>query len=420
MGTSKVAIACQGGGTHASFSWGVLREILQTKEAWEAESGPGQKFDLIAISGTSAGALCALATWYGLTPNRADAECGTIAKAIDRLDFLWTTFAATTPAEVAHNALVQALLGAKDQGAALPELNPYSDYGRLALAGLSALGARPEYLGFSALLEALCPQFANIDWSAVARRRFRLLVAAIEVLSGNIEVFDSEKTLRDMGLPTMTRERDQYGATRWRMRRSLSLAGVAASGTLPEVLPAQKIEGLVFPAFEPGRTITRDGYYWDGLYSQNPPVRDFLDRADRDDKPDEIWVIRINPQEYLPPSRDIGLDNIRDRVNALAGNLSLNQELDHITSVNRWLQEFGDEHPPLDRCKPVTVRTLKMTPETARRLRVTSKLDRSPAHLAALREEGQAVAARWLRDWRALGRDFEAYPHDVRYPESGR
>lgn len=37
MGVKKVAIACQGGGTHAAFAWGVLTQILMTKKAWDAE-----------------------------------------------------------------------------------------------------------------------------------------------------------------------------------------------------------------------------------------------------------------------------------------------------------------------------------------------------------------------------------------------
>ena len=66
MGTKKVAIACQGGGTHAAFTWGVLTTILEAKKLWDARPEDGDTFDIVAISGTSAGALCALATWYGL------------------------------------------------------------------------------------------------------------------------------------------------------------------------------------------------------------------------------------------------------------------------------------------------------------------------------------------------------------------
>ena len=110
-------------------------------------------------------------------------------------------------------------------------------------------------------------------------------------------------------------------------------------------------------------------------------------------------------------------DDIKDRENDLAGNLSLNQELDHIMTVNRWIQAYGDSHPPLNNCKIVVVRTIKMSRETAWGLRHTSKFDRSPEHYAKLRNEGQGVAEQWLTDWRALGKDFSSYPDDARYPE---
>src|SRR5689334_8911729 len=55
----KVAVACQGGGIHASFTVGVLSEILGDIQA-------KRRFKLIGLSGTSAVALCALMAWYGL------------------------------------------------------------------------------------------------------------------------------------------------------------------------------------------------------------------------------------------------------------------------------------------------------------------------------------------------------------------
>ncbi len=417
MARKKIAIACQGGGTHAAFTWGVLTTILNTKKAWDARPENGDTFDIVAVSGTSAGALCALATWYGLVPNSAEADCGTMDKAVERLDSLWTSFAATTSVEIAHNSMASTLLQWKARGVPIPGSSPYDIYGTLGLAGLSMMGARRQYLEFPALLEALCPHFDRIDWPAVAKADVRILVGAIEVLSGNFEVFDSNKTLQQMGLLSAGDEPDQYSATRWRMRRAISLEGVKASGTLPEVLPAQVIKDMVFPTCQPGKSVTRNGYYWDGLYSQNPPVRELLDTKVKESKPDEIWVVRINPQELYPSARNIGLDDIKDRENDLAGNLSLNQELDHIMTVNRWIQAYGDSHPPLNNCKIVVVRTIKMSRETAWGLRHTSKFDRSPEHYAKLRDEGQRVAEQWLTDWRALGKDFSSYPDDARYPE---
>ncbi len=419
MATKTVAIACQGGGTHAAFTWGVLTKILETKKAWDADRGKGQRFDITAISGTSAGALCALATWYGLAPNTADPACGTLDKAIERLNFLWTTFSASTPIEKYHNAAVAKLLEMKERGAPFPDSSPYEIYGDLALMGLSLMGARQQYLAFPALLQAICPNFETIDWPGVAKTGRRMLAGAIEIYSGNFETFDSDKTLEDLGLRPAHKEHDQYDVTRWRMRRGISLEGVAASGTLPEVLPAQRIEDKEFPTGTPGKSIQRDAFYWDGLYSQNPPVRQLVDRETNADKPDEIWVIRINPQEINAAQQITSLEDMRDRENDLAGNISLNAELDHILTMNRWITKYGAESAFGADRKVVDIRTIKMTRDTAWGLSRTSKFDRDPKHLERLRVEGQEVAERWLANWRAKGQDFDAYPYDARYPETG-
>ena len=66
-----------------------------------------------------------------------------------------------------------------------------------------------------------------------------------------------------------------------------------------------------------------DGHlYWDGLFATNPPVREF---TDLDERPDEIWVVQINPQRRDREPRS--MREIVDRRNELAGNLSLGQEL---------------------------------------------------------------------------------------------
>jgi NTE family protein len=411
----RIAIACQGGGTHAAFTWGVLTQILRARaECDSADPDDPAAFEITALSGTSAGALCALAAFYGMAPNRDDAEMGSPEAAIERLDHLWTTFAATTPTELAVDRWTAAALRWKSAGLPMADTGPYDPAGVLALAGLALAGARDEYLGFPALLRDLCPHFDAIDWPGVAERRLRLVAGAIEVLSGNTETFDSDRTLADLGLLAHAGP----SGNRWRMRRPLSLEGIAASGTLPEVLPAQPIPDMEFPTCAPGDPVVRTGYYWDGLYSQNPPVGDLLDAPVVDAKPDEIWVIRINPQEFPRPAGGVGLDAIRDRENSLAGNLSLNQELDHVLSVNRWIGRYGNAHPPLDTRKSVTVRTIKMSRETALSIGHVSKLDRSPAHIARLHEEGLRVGAAWLDERRRLGDDMPRYPDDARYPEA--
>ena len=57
--STKVAIACQGGGSQTAFTAGVLSRILR-------DPGLDRDFELVAISGTSGGAICGALAWYGL------------------------------------------------------------------------------------------------------------------------------------------------------------------------------------------------------------------------------------------------------------------------------------------------------------------------------------------------------------------
>jgi len=55
--TKRVAIACQGGGSHTAFTAGALKKILEKGH---------ERHDFVAFSGTSGGAVCALLAWYAL------------------------------------------------------------------------------------------------------------------------------------------------------------------------------------------------------------------------------------------------------------------------------------------------------------------------------------------------------------------
>ncbi len=85
----KVAIACQGGGSHAAFAAGVLMELL---------SAPAQPFTLKAISGTSGGAICAALAWTGLL-------AGGPEQAVWRLASFWERLKAKDPASFLINAV---------------------------------------------------------------------------------------------------------------------------------------------------------------------------------------------------------------------------------------------------------------------------------------------------------------------------
>jgi NTE family protein len=330
--------------------------------------------------------------WYGLAPKKRRPESGSIAEAIKSINSFWDWFAASTPAEIMQNAFSHLALTAQEQevpvlgiNAPVFGLNPRGVLSHAFLAELQRLGVRKEYIDFDAMLTKACPEFDDIDWPNVPAR---LLLGASEIINGVETVFDSDCNIPDNG----GKHTEASVAHRWRQRLPLSLRGVAASGTLPAVREAEKID---------------DGYYWDGLYSQNPPIREFLAGVRKEHVPDEIWVLRINPQQTaeLPRSNV----EIRDRENELMGNLSLNKELDFILVINDMIVRFGGRLA--EKYKPVTVRTIKMKEETAARLQTSSKFNRSRNFIDKLRSEGSEVARDWLNQWPNVGH----YPEDAAY-----
>ena len=367
-----VAVACQGGGMHGAFTVGVLTEILYAYEQ--------KKFDLVGLSGTSAGALSALMVWYGLTPKRQGASG--VQAAIDQVNQAWEDFVAQpNTVETLLNRFTYQAFRAEEREipwfGISPKIfgfNPYAAAYEALSARLPSLGVRREYFDLDAFLQKACPNFENnIVWQNVDKR---LLIGASEVVNGFETVFDSfvrpgapeENTGMDMA-----RHPDAY----WRQQLPLSLDAVAASGTLPVFREAEKIDSF---------------FYWDGLYSNNPPLREFF--TGHTQQPDEIWIVRINPQEW-PYAPETNAD-IQDRQNELMGNLSLHKELDLIFARRRNL----------------IVRTIKMTKSTADNLMYSSKFDRSRAFMDQMRQEGRDVARTWLANWPHV----PTYPQDATYP----
>lgn len=382
-GPIKVAIACQGGGMHAAFAVGVLKAILERlKDKGDA------KFKLVGLSGTSAGALCTLMAWYGLAPKKGVSGSGTPVEAIKKLEDFWRDFVARTGAEALLNTFTFGALRAEELevpllglSARLFGINPYAAGYKALAACLPGLGVRQQYFDLIELLAEKCPALKDktIDWEKVETR---LLIGASEVVNGLETVFDSA-----------IKEGVELRASYWRQQLPLSLEGVAASGTLPFFREAQRI-GV--------------GHYWDGLYSQNPPVREFFAGTELRCIPDEMWIVRINPQQWpYPPATN---KDIEDRQNELMGNLSLTKELDFIMKVNEWQKKYKDFG---EKYKPVKIRTIKMEEEIADELSYASKFDRSPHSMAQLCDHGHKVGRRWLDDWQ--NNKVGEYPEDAGY-----
>ena len=164
-----------------------------------------------------------------------------------------------------------------------------------------------------------------------------LLIGAVEVLTGHFEVFTGDE---------------------------LRVECLLASAAIPELFRAVTV---------PGR-----GVYWDGLFSQNPPIHDLTDY-----NINELWVIQINPSTCarLPTETH----EIIDRRNELAGNLSMEQELNLIDLINRLIAQGKLKDP---KYHPIQVSRICLD----RDLDYSSKLDRWPAFLDELMEYGKSKA----------------------------
>ena len=151
--TKRVAIACQGGGSHSAFTAGALERLLAEER---------ERYEIVALSGTSGGAICALLVWYALL--RDDR-----GEAVRLLESFWEGVSASSPTEQATNDL---LVGAtRTLGNVLtPMITPYlyPEWGREALE--EALEGLVDFGEIGRLVTASSP---------------KLLIGAVKVLSGS-------------------------------------------------------------------------------------------------------------------------------------------------------------------------------------------------------------------------------------------
>jgi NTE family protein len=312
----RVAIACQGGGSHTAFTAGVLGRLLTADEF--------DQYELVGLSGTSGGAVCAALAW----PALLDGDRGE-SKA--RLDGFWADNAASGPVEKAINAWMLWATTLQSVGL-LPAVSPYD----IPVTGIEH---------FRTLLRRWV-DFDRIQVDGLARHPV-LLIGAVDVLSGEFRAFNSR-------------------------RERITADMILASAAIPTGF----------------RTVhTAGGSYWDGLFSQNPPVRELLDA-----QPDELWVIQINPTTRASEPR--GVLAIADRRNELAGNLSLYQELHFIETIDQLL---ADGLLTGDRYKQVTVRVVQLPRlRSSRWFGPASKVNRDSRFLRRLIREGERQADAFL------------------------
>jgi len=518
MGTRDIAIACQGGGSHAAYTAGVLPVLLEEFDNLAlARAGHGPAYReagteaaeapvLVAISGTSGGAISALLGWYGFITGGA-------GEARRRLDNFWDSNSATRWAEASINHLARAMSDMSAMWGLDVKSSPYA----WPMQGLEVFSSsiwpmiahglghdnpwmRPDFFGLPQLLrpavdwhliraygefasipldvqrwmrsdlesamfapDAPCQQRYRTDRAAIARRIEEKLGAAQHLLARLDELGIDDSTLLRAALgrwqaPPLRFDQEGLAALVAAVHRvtqsiphlligavelhdgdfvafsseramddgGISVDAVMASASVPWLFRAREMRGT-----DPDTLAPRQLSLWDGLFSQNPPVRDFLSGVlDEAKKPDEIWVVQINPTRakldpgttrHAPGRIVMSGGEIWDLRNGLAGNLALNQELGFVEAINRRTEagrepagaqpdgEAGDAGMRQGaqramrrrRDRQVQVDRIVMDGDaievaTGMDLGANSKLDRDPRLKDALCEHGRLQARRYL------------------------
>jgi NTE family protein len=332
MPPSRVVLACQGGGSHTAFTAGVLRELLRHND-----------LDVQALSGTSGGAACAYLAWTGLLEGgRRGRELG-----IARLTEFWERNRPHGLAETLSEDVAISAFRATSKLGLTAELSPY-------LNPLEPSG------DFRKLVD---DSVGNQDVE-VSPDAPRLLISAADINDGNFRIFRSH--------PDGNTPADR-----------ITSETVLASAAIPTLFRAVLIE---------------QHRYWDGLFSQNPPIRDLPDAARGADAeqrpPEELWAVMINPFRRCGEIRDV--DDIRDRRNELAANISFQQEVHFLGKINELAKLHQLAGKAAEKYRPIKVRVITMADAVADGLDYESKLSRNPALLDMLTAHGIAQAERFL------------------------
>jgi NTE family protein len=350
MARTRVAIACQGGGSQCAFVAGALKTLFGARIQ--------DRYQIVGLSGTSGGGFTAALAWAGLL-KQAHGDSTPIE---DGILACWKDLTAQTLREVAFDRCCVDLVRLVERGylpsfATSPSSLRFRFFSQLASLYIS----RPAFTDLRALL------VRHLDFQRLASLdgpdRPTLLVGAVDVTDGTFKTFSS-----------------------W--RGDVGIDALLASAAIPTLFPAARVDGHA---------------YWDGIFSSNPPVLGFLQRKyfGPGSLPEEIWIIQVNrvSHEGVPEKPA----DIFDRRNHLAGNLSLQHELQTIELVNFLLGEqaitsefrarFG-----LDVGAAVNVRFIRMSRACGDKLDYPSKLSRQPAHIARLIADGEAQARLFLAE----------------------
>ena len=317
MSKKSINLALQGGGSHGAFTWGVLDYLM--------EDG---RVDIQGISGTSAGAMNAVVFAQGFMDGGAEG-------ARQSLEKFWR--------KISNLAMFSPL-----------KRSPLG-----ILTGNWDISGSPAYVMMDYMSRVASPYELNpfkfnplrelvettIDFEKIrACRDIELFIAATNVRSGKIKVFEGNELTADM---------------------------ILASACLPTIYQAVEVDGIP---------------YWDGGFSGNPPLFPLFQTTESQD----IVIVQVNPIERLEVPKTAR--EIQNRINEISFNSSLLRELRSIEFVHRLLEENKLD---ADHYENILVHRIEAT-EQINPLSASSKMISEWSFLTHLRDIGREAAKKFL------------------------
>jgi NTE family protein len=260
----KIALALQGGGSHGAFTWGVLDRLLEEPT-----------FDIIGVTGTSAGAINTVVVADGLVrsgPEKARQDLRQFWEVIGRMPgvgmMLWP---------------MSGSMAAKIRIEHIPVYHAWD----MATRHLSPYELNP--VQFNPLRE---PLQNLVDFERLRRQDdIQTVLCATNVRTGKRRSFSNA---------------------------DLSVDVVLASACLPELFPAIEIDGEA---------------YWDGGYTGNPAIVPLVRQLPGCD----LIIVRIDPVQRRDIPRSMG--DIRDRLTEISFNSASDTELAALGMLLTFMDE---------------------------------------------------------------------------------
>jgi NTE family protein len=329
----RIGIALQGGGAHGAFTWGVLDRLLD-----EVKAG---RFEIAAVSGTSAGALNAAALTLGLLDNP---DCARY-----QLHTLWQR---TADRAQLINPLVMAsrLMGIERREAWNIDDTPLAVALEMMALRSSPYDWGPFYSNpLAPVIESALPGLDRLKGAGGPE----LFICATRIRDNRREVFRRPHIDRDVLLASACKPTD-------------------------------------FQAIEIGGE-----RYWDGGYMGNPAL-DPLFNTTEETAVDDIVLIQINPFRRSD-GWPISAAKIADRLNQITFNASLILEVNTIHTVNKLLAQSQPDAECHRNYRPIRLHAIGN--ETfMQTLGVMSKFNPYWPFLNRLFDIGRVTADRWLSE----------------------